>query len=416
MRYRKSNKTWYWVGCIDFWNSFIYTASSPSGPWTRSASLWARCYYDCGLFIDDDDTMYVVHGNNNVNVTQLAPSGLSEVNTQPMASNPAGFDGMEGNRMYKRNGIYYILNDSGSGQITWIWRSTSPFGPWTNKVLQQNSGGPVAGGGTPHQGSLVETPQGNWYFVSFTWAYPLGRIPVIAPVTWGSDGWPILGLVSGNWAQTYPNPLPQVSTPAWTGTDSFTGTTLGPRWEWNHNPDTTKVIINNGVTLSAATVTNDLYLARNTLTHRFQGGTPIATIVLDTTNLADGDRAGLAAFRDWTAYIGVVRSGNSYSVVMRQGMTLSTSDWSTTSTGTDAASAPVAKGKIWLRGLADARSEGAKQVTFQYSTDGTTFTPLGGAYTLQSDWAIFIGYRWGIFNHATKALGGSVKLISFNQV
>ena len=25
-----------------------------------------------------------------------------------------------------------------------------------------------------------------------------------------------------------------------TGTDTFTGTTLGPQWEWNHNPDTTK--------------------------------------------------------------------------------------------------------------------------------------------------------------------------------
>lgn len=127
-----------------------------------------------------------------------------------------------------------------------------------SKSLQKNSAGPVAGGGTPHQGSLIETPLGDWYFISFTWAYPLGGIPVIAPITWGSDGYPILGLVSGSWAQTYPNSLPQVPTLSWTGTDSFAGTSLGRRWEWNHNPDTSKYVINNGVTLSAATVTDDL--------------------------------------------------------------------------------------------------------------------------------------------------------------
>jgi len=358
--------------------------------------------------------MYVVHGSNNVNVTQLAPNGLSEVKTAPMASNPAGYDGMEGNRLYKRNGVYYILNDSGSGQITWIWKSNSLWGPWTMKVLQQYSGGPVPTGGTPHQGSLVETPLGDWYFISFTWTFPLGRIPVIAPVTWGSDGWPVLGLVSGKWNATYPNPLPQFDAPSWTGTDSFTGTSLGPRWEWNHNPDTTKYSVNDGVTLSAATVTNDLYLARNTLTHRPEGPSPLATVVLDTTNLADGDRAGFVALGILSAYIGVVRSGSSYTIVNRQGMTLSTSDWSTTSIGTDVTSAVVSKGKIWLRGSADPL--GTKQVSFQYSTDGVTFKSLGSAFTLSSDYSLFMGFRWGIFNHATKSLGGSVKLISYTQV
>lgn len=413
MRYRKGNKTWYWIGCIDFYNSFIYTASSAAGPWTRSASLYARCYYDCGLFIDDDDTMYIGHGSNNVNVTQLNAAGLAEVRTTPMASNPAGFDGMEGNRLYKRNGTYYILNDSGSGQITWIWRSSSPFGPWTSQVLQQYSGGPVPTGGTPHQGSLVETSLGDWYFVSFTWTFPLGRIPVIAPITWGSDGWPVLGLVGGKWNVTYPNPLPQVEMPSWSGTDSFPGTSLGLRWEWNHNPDTNKFAINNGVTLSAATVTDDLYLARNTLTHRPQGPNPVATIVLDTTTLADGDRAGLSAFGILSAYIGVVRIGSTYSIVNRQGMELNTSDWSTISTGTDIASVPITQGKIWLRGTADPL--GTKNVSFQYSTDGTTFTSLGSAYTLSDDYSLFMGFRWGIFNFATKGLGGSVKVLSYTQ-
>lgn len=77
--------------------------------------------------------------------------------------------------------------------------------------------------------------------------------------------------------------------------------------------------MNDKLILSTATVTNDtndLYLARNTITHRVHGRFPAATIVLDTSNMHDGDRSGLVAFRDWSAYIGVVRSDESYSVIM----------------------------------------------------------------------------------------------------
>ncbi|ELR10482.1 hypothetical protein GMDG_04763 [Pseudogymnoascus destructans 20631-21] len=126
-------------------------------------------------------------------------------------------------------------------------------------------------------------------------------------------------------------------------------------------------------------------------------------------------RCGLAAFRDWTAYIGVVRSGDSYSVVIQEGLTQNSTDWSTVSTGTTVETAAVENGRIWLRSSMDSRGDGSKLVTFQYSTDGTSFVDLGDAYTMNTDWAIFMGYRWGIFNHATTALGGSVQLELFMQ-
>ncbi|KAH6668918.1 glycosyl hydrolase [Halenospora varia] len=415
MRYRASNKTWYWIGCIDFWKSYTYTASSPTGPWKQAAVVYGTCYYDCGLFIDDDDTMYVVHGNDKINMTQLAPDGLSAVKTQQVFSSPSGTSSIEGNRMYKRNGLYYVLDDYPSGQSTYIWKSTSPWGPWTSKLLQQGVQSPVASGGTPHQGSLVKTSLGDWYFVSFTWAYPNGRMPVIAPITWGADDYPILTLVNNAWGKNYPNALPIKTTASWTGTDNFAGTSLGVAWEWNHNPDVTKYSVNNGITLSTATVTDDLYRARNTLTHRVHGGLPRATILLDFTTMADGDRCGLSAFRDWTAYIGISRSGSDYSLIMQDGLTLNSTTWDTSSLGTTVTSTPVIKGKIWLRGDMDARSAGNKQVTFSYSTDGSTFKTFGRNYTLNTDWAIFEGYRWGIFNYATKALGGSIAVLSFSQ-
>jgi hypothetical protein len=45
----------------------------------------------------------------------------------------------------------------------------------------------------------------------------------------------------------------------------------------------------------------------------------------------------------------------------------------------------------------------------------TEFTELGGLYTLTVDYLFFMGYRYGIFNYATKALGESVEVISFTS-
>ena len=164
-------------------------------------------------------------------------------------------------------------------------------------------------------------------------------MPVLAPVTWNSDGWPVLQTVNGTWGGSYPYPnVPRPPRPVkpMTGTDTFAGTTLGPQWEWNHNPDNTKWSVNNGLRLQTATVTNDLYNARNTLTHRIQGPTSTATIELDYSTMRDGDRAGLAMLRDprpgSASSATTARPGSS----MVNGLTMD-GNWNTTSTGTEVA-------------------------------------------------------------------------------
>ena len=100
-------------------------------------------------------------------------------------------------------------------------------------------------------------------------------------------------------------------------------------------------------------------------------------------------------------------------VSMTNGLTMSTSGWTTTGTGTEAAGANVSGGKIWLRASADIRPGSGRTATFSYSTDGTTYTSLGPAFVLNSDWQFFMGYRFGVFDYATKALGGSVTVNQF---
>jgi beta-xylosidase len=408
--YRKSNSTYYWYGCTEFNRTYLYTATDPTGTWSKKARI-NNCYYDAGLLIDDNDTMYIAYGNGNISVAQMSSDGTTQVRAQQVFSLPSGFSGtVEGSRFYKRNGYYYIfVTRPANGQ--YILRATSPWGPYTMQQVLLNMGGPISGGGVPHQGGLVQTQNGDWYYMAFQDAYPGGRVPVLAPITW-QNNWPVITTVNGAWGSQYPAPnIPKSSKtvrPA-TGTDTFSS--LGPDWEWNHNPDTSKYSVGNGLKLSTATVTTDLYNARNTLTRRILGPSSTATIELNYSSMADGDRAGLAMLRDTSAWIGVKRDGSSYRLIMQNGLTMGT-NWVTSSTGSEVASAAISGGRVWLRVNANIRPGSGRQATFSYSTDGTNFTQFG-TLTLNSNWTFFMGYRFGILNYATKALGGSVTVPRF---
>ncbi|NUR71488.1 MAG: family 43 glycosylhydrolase [Hamadaea sp.] len=406
--YRASNSTYYWLGCVEFNRTYVYTASAVDGSWTKRSQI-NNCYYDAGLLVDDNDTMYVAYGNTNISVAQLSADGLSQVRTQQVYSSPSNIGTLEGSRFYKRNGSYYIfVTKPANGQ--YILKSSSPWGPYEVHQVLLNMPGPVSGGGVPHQGGLVQTQNGDWYYMAFVDAYPGGRIPVMAPITWTADGWPVITTVNGGWGSSYPSP--NLPTPPRTvnpmiGSDSFTTATLGPQYEWNHNPDNTKWSTGSGLHLSTATVTNDLYAARDTLTHRIQGPTSTATIVLNYGGMRDGDRAGLAMLRDSSAWIGVKRDNGATRVVMTSGLTMD-GNWNTTSTGTEVAGAAVSGGRIWLRVSADVNPGSGRQARFAYSTDGVTFQSLGTGFTLNNAWQFFMGYRYGVFNYATQALGGAV--------
>lgn len=388
MRYRASNGLWYWIGCIEYSTTYVYTASSPTGPWTKRSTI-NTCLYDCGLLIDDNDTMWVAYGNPNIYVAQLSSDGLSVANTKLVYTTPTSIGVLEGSRFYKRNGRYYIAATH-PANAEYVLQASSAQGSYSSKVLVNSIAAPVSGAGNPHQGSLVDTPSGQWYYMGFIDAYPGGRMPVLAPITWGADGFPSVTTVNGAWGQSYPYTLPQHPLPPTTGTDSFSGTSLGPAWEWNHNPDTSKFAVNNGLRLSTATVTTDLYQARNTLTHRIHGPNGVGTVVVDVSGMADGDRAGLALFRDQSGWVGVMRDGAAYKLAVVNGIAMN-SDWTTSSTGSVAYSTPVSATKLWLRISASIAPGAAHTATFSYSTDGNSFVTVGPSFTMTTAWQYFMG-------------------------
>lgn len=411
LRYRPSNKTFYWIGCINGGGGgAVFTASAPEGPWEKHKA--GGCYYDVGLLVDDDDTMYVAYGNTNISVAQLTPDGFGQVKAQQVYS-ATGMT-IEGSHFFKYKENYYItVTRPADGEF--VLRSSSPFGPYEIKTLIDKNRSPVSGSGVPHQGSFVETQNGDWYYMAFIDAFPGGRIPVLAPISWSSDGWPSVQLVDNAWAASYPYPKvprPPRAVRSSLGVDTFAGTTLSPEWEWNHNPDNTKWSLNDGLVLQTATVTGDLYEARNTLTRRTRGPQSTATVQLDASQMKDGDVAGLALLRDSSAYVAIKKSAGSLEVTMVNGLTMD-GQWNTTSTGTEVTSVDVSGTTIWLRASADIRPGAGREGKFSYSADGSSFTPVGSSLKLKNEWQFFLGYRYGIFNFATEALGGAITVKSF---
>jgi len=420
LRYRQSDGNFYWLGCIDSSQTHVFKAHQAEGPWEKIAVI-GKCYYDAGLMFDDDDNPYVAYGSTNIEVAQLSHDCTSEAKSQVVYKADMY---IEGSRMYRIKGYYYIFVTR-APDAEFVLKASNPFGPYEIRDLVDKITSPVANTGPPHQGGIVDTLSGDWYYVGFIDAYPLGRNPVLGPITWGSDGWPTFNKVNNAWGKEYPFPSVQTDKKASLpiGTYNFGSPALHHQWEWNHNPDNTKWSLladGGGLELQTATVTNDLYLARNTLSHRIRGPKSRGTFRVNVASLADGDRAGVAALRDRSAYIGVWKEGDKTRMVAVNGLTMD-GNWKTLSNGTIAASGPVlaAGDDVWLRIVADvtpAFNGGSPgSATFWYSTDGSegSFKQLGPAFAFDNTWEFFMAYRYAVFNYATKALGGSLLVKSF---
>lgn len=412
--YRPREKQFYWGGCIEFKKTYIYSSPAAEGSWKRKAVL-DGCYYDAGLLVDDDDKMYVAFGAGTIKVAQLSSDGKSEVRSEAVFKSPESVGYIEGSRFYKRGNDYYIFVTH-PATAEYVLRSTSgPFGPYEIHPFLNDAKSPIAGGGVPHQGGIVQTRGGQWYYMAFIDAFPGGRMPVLAPMKWTADGWPTVELPGNEWKLNYPSPDGAASarddSPV-VFSDRFTKPQLSPEWEWNHNPDDGKWSSGHGLTLQTATVTDDLYMARNTLTHRIRGPQSTATVQLDASGMRDGDRAGLAILRDSSSWIGIERENGAYKLAMNDHITMD-EKWQTVEKGMEEASTPVTGTRVWLRVTADIRPGPGRVARFSWSQDGKTYTSLGPPFELGTDWHFFMGYRFAVFHYGTKSLGGEVVVPGF---
>ena len=225
---------------------FMVKADNPRGPW--SEPVWvvkAKGFIDpCPLW-DEDGKAWLSHGcagsrAGNKSVLFVAP--MSEDGTRLLAPSRIIYDGhetqptIEGTKFYKRDGYYYIFSPAGGVPTGWqvVLRSTSPYGPYEEKVVMAQGKSPING---PHQGAWVDTPDGEDWFIHFQDKDAYGRVVHLQPMTW-KDGWPVIGIDKDG--DGVGEPVNQFRKPALKSSgvfqplesDEFRSTELGLQWQW----------------------------------------------------------------------------------------------------------------------------------------------------------------------------------------
>lgn len=181
---------------------FMVRSRKPQGPW--SEPVWvveAKGFIDPCPFWDDDGRAWLVHGCAGSraglkSVLFLAP--LNDDATAVTGPSRIIYDGhlaqptIEGPKVYKRDGWYYIFAPAGGVATGWqtVLRSRSLEGPYEEKIVMAAAPGTVNG---PHQGAWVDTPGGGDWFLHFQDKGAYGRIVHLQPLEWREDGWPLIG-------------------------------------------------------------------------------------------------------------------------------------------------------------------------------------------------------------------------------
>ena len=412
-------------------DTYIFTAEKAEGPWTIHSRL--RHFHDATLFFDEDGTPYVFFGTGEMCQLTRDLKGVVEGSLRHYFQREADERGLlEGTRVIKHNGTYYALLIShvyapGRHRREVCYRTKDLNGTWEkNTVLESDFGG----FSYLAQGTIVDTPEGDWYGVMFQDRGGVGRVLTLSPVRW-IDGWPQLGDENGKVPETmrpYRSGMPEKGIVC---SDDFSGEKLGLHWEWNHNPIDNAWSLKERpgfLRLKTNRVVENLYLAPNTLTQRMEGPTCSGYIAMDISKMKDGDCAGLAAFNGDSGVLTIKKQGKKYVLEMsEQKVSLTDREKAVTNVEVKvietvdlsaAFKSQTSKSKsqiIYLRLDGDFQPGHHDVANFYYSLDGENWTKIGTEnYRMIFDYRrFFMGTKFGIFNYATKKAGGYVDVDAF---
>lgn len=233
--------TFYIYACMPDEGLFAWTAENPAGPWQCHLVKRVTGWIDpCPLF--EEDAVWLIHGfaasrvgiNNILYIHRLSEDGLSVLDKGQRVYDGAehGDVTVEGPKLYRRKGVYWILCPAGGVKQGYqlALRSERLFGPYERRVVLSQGASSVNG---PHQGGWVEDGRGGDWFIHFQDVGPYGRVPHLQPVDW-SDGWPVMG------DKGTPVPQGTVDLPPFPLSiplcDLFEEE-IGPVWQWQANPD-----------------------------------------------------------------------------------------------------------------------------------------------------------------------------------
>ena len=368
---------------------YVTKAKDPAGEWSKPLLIKeATGWIDpCPLW-DDDGNAYLVHafaGSRAGIKSVLVVNKMNKEGTRILDDGVIVFDGhgadptVEGPKFYKLNGYYYILAPAGGVATGWqlALRSKDIYGPYERKVVLAQGRTAING---PHQGRLVDTPNGEWWFLNFQDRGPYGRILHLQPATWkngfpviGDDpdgdgtGEPVLLHKKPNVGDTFPITTPPDS-------DEFNREKLGLQWQWPANSDASWALPfpASGVLRMNSVRDPDghknLWDVPNVLLQKFPAEEFIATARIRLNSRVEGERLAPVVMGLDYSLIGVTnRQGKLYVAVS----TAKNADKGTPETDTPAQLLPANEFYLRVTVAKDA------VCTFSYSTDGKKFAAVG---------------------------------------
>jgi len=134
------------------------------------------------------------------------------------------------------------------------------------------------------------------------------------------------------------------------------------------------------------------------LTQRTFGPVSSAITKIEVAQMNDGDCAGLITLQRRYGFVGVKMEGDSKSIVMVSAQS---------NRPEEVESIPLSQSTVYLKIDCDFRDRTDKAY-FYYSLDGETWTKIGSVLQMAYTLPHFMGYRFGLFNFATKTAGGFV--------
>ncbi|MFF0309129.1 family 43 glycosylhydrolase [Streptosporangium sp. NPDC004379] len=293
----------------------VLTAADPRGPWSEPRLLKAGLgLIDPCPFWDDDGGAYLVHGwarsragvNNRLTLHRMTPDAtrlLDEGRIVVDGDRLPGYRTLEGPKLYRRDGHYWIFAPAGGVADGWqsVFRARDINGPYEDRIVLRQGDTDVNG---PHQGAWVDAPDGSHWFLHFQDRGPFGRIVHLQPLRWDADGWPVVG-DGGRPVPGGRKPVAGCEPAAPPVSDDFAGPEPGPQWHRPVNPRPGQCSSGDGMlTIICLPGPGDLREHGGVLAQRLPAG-PFAAVTRLTLDAGPGARAGLVVLGRAYAWLGV---------------------------------------------------------------------------------------------------------------
>jgi beta-xylosidase len=394
---------------------YMIKTKNISGEWSKPIMvLQGKGMIDPCPFWDEDSKAYLIVGwagsragvNSLLTIFKMKTDG-----TQVTDDGKHVFDGhdnhktVEGPKLYKHNGYYYIFAPAGGVGTGWqlVLRSKYIYGAYEEKIVMDQGKTNING---PHQGAWVDTKTGEDWFIHFQDKNAYGRVVHLQPMIW-KNNWPVIGVDKDgdgkgepviNYKKPNVSKVYSIETPI--ESDEFNNDTLGLQWQWQANEKITWSALmpsKNYLRLFATNQERDainLWNSPNLLLQKFPA--PNFTATTKVNYHVDGDvwqnkKAGLVVMGLDYAYLSINKNAQGYFLELMQ-----CNDAMKGNNEKSIGQKPITSAIVYLRVNI---TEPDAICQFSYSEDGIFFSNIGETFKAKE--GRWIGAKIGLFCNST---------------